>query len=56
MEELRKWLRSSDADWFLDDAVLGCLSTNIVLEVAEDYGVSVRDVGREINVALMEGE
>jgi hypothetical protein len=57
---LRRWLRTSDADWFLDDAVLGAVELATAQEILVDYGVepcpeSYRQLGREINAALAEG-
>ena len=38
--DLEIWLRYPSADWFLNDAVLGCLTTDTVHEVLDDYGIA----------------
>ena len=52
MEELRKWLGTPDADRVVDDAAEGFLTMAEVQEIAEDFEVSVQEVGRAINVLL----
>lgn len=37
--ELAEWLRTPHAHDVLDDAVLGCLEDNYVMELFEDYDV-----------------
>jgi hypothetical protein len=39
---LRAWLKTSDADLFLDDAVLGAVELYAAQEILEDYGIELR--------------
>jgi hypothetical protein len=52
---LRRWLRSSSAYDVLDGAVLGCLTRNEVLELADDFGVTYSECARAIREALEGG-
>lgn len=57
---LDRWLRSSDAHWFVDDAVLGGLPVYAVDEALEDYGITAtpenrRQVGYLVDAAIREG-
>ena len=59
-EALDNWLCSREADWLLDDAVLGCLPTYAVEEVLADFGIensrdSRRRFSRSVNETLGEG-
>ena len=54
---IAEWLRSSDSDWFHDDAVLGCLPVAEVDELLVDYGLEAspanrRTIGRMIDESL----
>lgn len=53
--ELAAWLRSSEGADILDDAVLGMLTTGEALEIAQEFGVSARDLRRAIDSALADG-
>jgi len=58
--KLQAWLRSSDAHYFLDEAVLGGMPLWEAEEVLADYGLPVtkenlRELGRQVNRALSEG-
>lgn len=56
-----RWLATSNAYSFLDDAVLGCLEQSYAEEVASDFGFDLgnteqrREFRRAIDAALCEG-
>lgn len=57
---VRAWLRSSDSDWFHDDAVLGALPESEAEELLLDYGIpatreNLKRLGRELDASLMAG-
>jgi len=57
---VRSWLRSSDSDWFHDDAVLGCLPVYEAEELLLDFGIeatpaALRQLGRAIDESLVAG-
>ncbi|MEZ5101985.1 MAG: hypothetical protein R3C15_19725 [Thermoleophilia bacterium] len=57
---LARYLRSSDADDVLDDAVLGCLPVSTVAEILADYGIAhtidaARRFARMLDDAIGEG-
>jgi hypothetical protein len=57
---VRGWLRTSDSDWFHDEAVLGGLPLYEAEELLLDYGIrptadNLRRLGRELDESLMEG-
>lgn len=57
---IRRWLRTSDSDWFHDECVLGSLAKYEAEELLLDYGIEVsrdnlRRLGREVNESLLGG-
>lgn len=57
---VRAWLRTSDSDWFHDEAVLGGLPQYEAEELLLDFGISatpeaLRQLGREIDASLLTG-
>lgn len=59
-ERLARWLRSPDADWFIDAAVLGELPAYEAGEILADYGLAdvaenLRWLRHEIDAACREG-
>jgi hypothetical protein len=54
-EAVARWLRTSDAYDVLDDAVMGCLETSVVLEICEDFVVTPAQFRAALDKALREG-
>lgn len=59
--ELERWLRSPDAGWFVDGAVLGNVPLYEADEILEDFGIvpsrsSRIRLGRAVDEALCSGE
>jgi len=57
---VRTWLRTADADVFIDEAVLGGLPLWEAVETLEDFGITgtrehLRMLGLEIDAAIGEG-
>ncbi len=48
LHELRAWLHSPAADWFCDRATECLLPTSEAIELAQDYGVSLTTLAREL--------
>ena len=54
------WLRTSEAHYFLDEAVLGGMPLWEAEELLQDYGLApskenLRELGRQVDRALAEG-
>jgi len=57
---VRAWLRSSDSDWFHDEAVLGGLPVYEAEELLLDFNIpataaNLSQLGREVNASLLQG-
>ena len=55
MNELRRWLLTSEAYDVLDDAVMGSLQMSTADEICGDFGVSRKQLSQAITWALAEG-
>ena len=57
---VKAWLRTSNADWFLDEAVLGGLPLYEAEELLVDFHIpatkaNLKQLGVEVDAALREG-
>jgi len=52
---LRDWFETPDAYDVLDDAVMGCLPMSTVVEICEDFQVSLKSFRAALDSALRDG-